>query len=125
MSRQVVLLIFGVESSEHDISTRSTQNVFTAMDTSKYDTHPCFIDHSGKWWLVSNFTDTLHDHPGHRIAAVSGEEAFLLLDTNERLNADVLLPKLIFLMDAAGEVYINEINTLPGFTNISQYPKLW
>ncbi len=23
------------------------------------------------------------------------------------------------------EVVINEINTLPGFTNISMYPKLW
>ena len=25
----------------------------------------------------------------------------------------------------ANEVVINEINTLPGFTNISMYPKLW
>lgn len=24
-----------------------------------------------------------------------------------------------------GDVYINELNTLPGFTNISMYPKLW
>ena len=24
-----------------------------------------------------------------------------------------------------GELIINEINTLPGFTNISMYPKLW
>ncbi|MEZ4848040.1 MAG: D-alanine--D-alanine ligase [Bacteroidia bacterium] len=24
-----------------------------------------------------------------------------------------------------GQVYINEVNTLPGFTNISMYPKLW
>jgi D-alanine-D-alanine ligase len=23
------------------------------------------------------------------------------------------------------EVYINEINTMPGFTKISMYPKLW
>ena len=23
------------------------------------------------------------------------------------------------------EIYINEINTMPGFTNISMYPKLW
>ncbi|MDI8799969.1 hypothetical protein MJM59_32130, partial [Salmonella enterica subsp. enterica serovar Montevideo] len=26
---------------------------------------------------------------------------------------------------ADNEVVINEINTLPGFTNISMYPKLW
>lgn len=24
-----------------------------------------------------------------------------------------------------GSVYVNEINTLPGFTHISMYPKLW
>ena len=24
-----------------------------------------------------------------------------------------------------GNLYVNEINTLPGFTSISMYPKLW
>ena len=27
--------------------------------------------------------------------------------------------------DATGKIYINEINTLPGFTSISMYPKLF
>ena len=27
--------------------------------------------------------------------------------------------------DTNNKVYINEINTLPGFTQISMYPKLW
>ncbi|MGJ5177185.1 D-alanine--D-alanine ligase family protein [Bradyrhizobium oligotrophicum] len=26
---------------------------------------------------------------------------------------------------SGGEVYVNEVNTLPGFTNISMYPKMW
>lgn len=30
-----------------------------------------------------------------------------------------------FVHKVTGEVYINEINTLPGFTKISMYPKLW
>lgn len=31
-----------------------------------------------------------------------------------------------FLMDSAtGEFFINEINTIPGFTSISMYPKMW
>ena len=30
----------------------------------------------------------------------------------------------VFLTDS-GEVLINEINSLPGFTRISMYPKLW
>jgi len=31
-----------------------------------------------------------------------------------------------FLLDRkTGKVYLNEINTIPGFTSISMYPKLW
>lgn len=30
-----------------------------------------------------------------------------------------------FLEDKTGRVYVNEINTIPGFTEISMYPKLW
>lgn len=30
-----------------------------------------------------------------------------------------------FVNDETNEIYINEINTLPGFTSISMYPKLW
>jgi D-alanine-D-alanine ligase len=36
------------------------------------------------------------------------------------------LARVDFLMDAkAGKIYLNEINTMPGFTSISMYPKLW
>ena len=30
-----------------------------------------------------------------------------------------------FFVDQQGEVFLNEINTIPGFTQISMYPKLW
>ena len=30
-----------------------------------------------------------------------------------------------FLDKKSNEFYLNEINTLPGFTSISMYPKLW
>jgi D-alanine-D-alanine ligase len=37
------------------------------------------------------------------------------------------LARVDFLMEPAGRrrIYINEVNTLPGFTRISMYPKLW
>lgn len=31
----------------------------------------------------------------------------------------------LLLDDQTGRIYLNEINTIPGFTNISMYPKLW
>jgi D-alanine-D-alanine ligase len=30
-----------------------------------------------------------------------------------------------FMEKAAGKIYLNEVNTIPGFTSISMYPKLW
>src|SRR5579859_983008 len=36
------------------------------------------------------------------------------------------LARVDFLMDPkSGKIYINEINTMPGFTSISMYPKMW
>lgn len=36
------------------------------------------------------------------------------------------MARVDFLMDkGTGQVYLNEINTIPGFTKISMYPKLW
>ena len=36
------------------------------------------------------------------------------------------LARVDFLLnDATGEVFLNEINTMPGFTRISMFPKLW
>ena len=35
------------------------------------------------------------------------------------------MSRVDMFLTADGQVYINEVNTLPGFTNISMYPKLW
>jgi D-alanine-D-alanine ligase len=36
------------------------------------------------------------------------------------------LSRVDFLLDpASGKLFVNEINTMPGFTSISMYPKLW
>ncbi len=45
--------------------------------------------------------------------------AFLALDCAGLARADFLLCR------DTERVYINELNTLPGFTQISMYPKLW
>ena len=36
------------------------------------------------------------------------------------------MARVDFLMEtSSGKIYINEINTIPGFTSISMYPKMW
>jgi D-alanine-D-alanine ligase len=36
------------------------------------------------------------------------------------------MARVDFLLDKdTGNLYLNELNTIPGFTQISMYPKLW
>jgi D-alanine-D-alanine ligase len=35
------------------------------------------------------------------------------------------LARVDFFLKQNGDLYVNEINTLPGFTKISMYPKMW
>ena len=36
------------------------------------------------------------------------------------------MARVDFLLDReTGKLYLNEVNTIPGFTKISMYPKLW
>jgi D-alanine-D-alanine ligase len=46
-------------------------------------------------------------------------KAFIALDLSGLSRVDFFLEK------ETGQVYINEVNTLPGFTQISMYPQLW
>ncbi|MCB0030986.1 MAG: D-alanine--D-alanine ligase A, partial [Anaerolineales bacterium] len=45
--------------------------------------------------------------------------AYRAIDCAGMGRVDLLMEK------ATGRIYLNEINTIPGFTSISMYPKLW
>lgn len=94
MSQQTILLLFGGESSEHDVSVMSASNVYAAMDNEKYDVELCYIDQAGKWWLLENWPNNLSQHGGVQLAPVPGSGAFLTLPGNRPLHVDVLFPVL-------------------------------
>jgi D-alanine-D-alanine ligase len=48
-----------------------------------------------------------------------GVDAFRAVDASGLARVD------FFLERAGGRVLVNEINTMPGFTSISMYPRLW
>jgi D-alanine-D-alanine ligase len=56
-------------------------------------------------------------HTQHRIQQCA-LQAYQALDCAGMARVDVFLC-------ADGRIVINEVNTLPGFTRISMYPKLW
>ena len=47
------------------------------------------------------------------------KEAYLAIDGNGLSRVD------FFVENKTNKIYINEINTMPGFTEISMYPKLF
>jgi len=52
-------------------------------------------------------------------------QAYRVVDCAGMARVDFLLEKNESQRGEPGEVYLNEINTIPGFTKISMYPKLW
>ncbi|MGI8782766.1 MAG: D-alanine--D-alanine ligase family protein [Acidobacteriota bacterium] len=62
-------------------------------------------------------------------AALSEHQAGTLRDYARRsfevVQASGLARVDFFLEKGTGQIYVNEINTIPGFTSVSMYPKLW
>jgi D-alanine-D-alanine ligase len=84
---------------------------------------PCneFYDYAAKY--VDDRSELLipapiPDHTAERVRQMA-VDAYLAIDCAGLARAD-------FLMETGtAKVYVNEVNTLPGFTPISMYPKLW
>lgn len=94
MDRTRVLLLFGGESSEHDVSVSSARNVFAALDDDKYDVQICHIDKHGKWWLVDEVSGEMDFNEAEQIVPVLGEHGFTSLDGGSSLRPDVIFPVL-------------------------------
>jgi D-alanine-D-alanine ligase len=62
--------------------------------------------------------------PARLSSDVSARAQQLALRTFEILECEGMARVDLFLR-ADGELFVNEINTIPGFTAISMYPKLW
>ena len=60
------------------------------------------------------------DLPQHK----SEEMRKLAMTVFETLGCEGMA-RVDFFLKKSGEIYVNEINTLPGFTKISMYPKMW
>lgn len=94
MGSTQVLMLFGGESSEHDVSISSARNVYAAIDDDKYDVQLCYIDRSGKWWLLDNFDMQIDVRGALQILPVLGGNGFVTMPDNRILKPDVIFPML-------------------------------
>lgn len=114
MKRPTVLMVFGGESSEHDVSVASAKNVVNAVDTSKYDMRLCYIDRDGHWWLLDEWYDNPDEQRSVRLAMQPGAQSFLALPENKEHAVDVIFPVLHGKMGEDG--------TLQGVARMAHIP---
>jgi D-alanine-D-alanine ligase len=94
MNRKTVLLIFGGESSEHDVSVSSARNVYAAIDDTKFTVLLAYIDRRGKWWLLDKFGMEVDTHGAPQLAAAPGTGSFITIPQSRVVKPDVILPIL-------------------------------
>lgn len=79
-----------------------------------YDYNAKYVDNASRLYIPAEIPAETAE--SLRAMAVS---AFLALDLSGLARVDFFLDK------DSGQLYLNEVNTMPGFTQISMYPKLW
>ena len=90
MSKTNLLIVFGGESAEHEVSIRSARNVFDALDKEKYDVALCYIDREGKWWHATDVSE--EGRTDERLEPILGEG--MLQRASGEIRPDVLVPIL-------------------------------
>jgi D-alanine-D-alanine ligase len=73
-----------------------------------------YLDDASRLLIPAPLDDATRD-----LARRLAVEAFRAIDGAGMARADFLLDQ------DGGALYVNELNTIPGFTRISMYPKLW
>lgn len=94
MNKPTVLLLFGGESSEHEVSVSSARNVYAAIDDDAYTVLLGYIDKAGKWWLLEAIGMTIDTHGALQLMPVLGGGGFLTIPNNKVVRPDVILPIL-------------------------------
>lgn len=92
MQRIKLLMLFGGESAEHEVSISSARNVYAALDDQKYEVFLGYISKDGRWWLVESIDGIGGENP--ELIPVMGAKEFTVEPGGRRVDPDVILPIL-------------------------------
>ena len=114
-----VMIESGIEGREIEVSVLGNEELFVSVpgeivsQTDFYSYSSKYLDESG---ALLNIPAKLEEETTKRIQQIA-HDTFKSLDCEGMARVDVFLTP-------DGEIIVNEVNTLPGFTSISMYPKL-
>ena len=115
-----ILVEEGIKGKEIECAVLGTENVITSC-VGEIKPADEFYSYDAKYNNTKSriiIPSTLSKEKEEEVRAIA-EKAFKAIDGKGISRVD------FFVEDKTEKVYINEINTLPGFTSISMYPKLF
>ncbi len=110
----------GISAHEIELSVLGNENPIVSVPgeiipaREFYDYNAKYVDDDSRLVIPAPLNE-IQKNEAQRLAIAS----FKVLECSGMARADLFLEK------PTGKFYVNEINTLPGFTSISMYPKLW
>lgn len=114
-----VLVEEGVQATEVEVAVLGNEDVHTSVvgalikDEQFYDYDSKYLDDDVTLQIPANLPKDLSTQ-----LREYATKAFIAIDGSGLARVD-------FFVTEEEDIYINEINTFPGFTPISMYPKLW
>ncbi|MBP2098729.1 D-alanine--D-alanine ligase [Enterococcus rivorum] len=109
----------GLEAREIEIAILGNEDVRTTLageivkDVEFYDYNSKYIDNQITMQIPAEIPDEVHQK-----AQESAKKAYTILDGSGLSRCD-------FFLTNKNELFLNELNTMPGFTQFSMYPLLW
>lgn len=115
-----ILIEQGVDAREIEISVLGNEHPRVSLPGEIRSSNE-FYDYKAKYIDNQSVTVIPAELPTETISAIQklAVEAYQALDCEGFARVD------FFVERQSGQLYLNEINTLPGFTEISMYPKMW
>lgn len=109
----------GIEAREIEVAILGNEDVRTTMageivkDVAFYDYNSKYIDNKITMQIPADISEEVHEK-----AREYAQKAYSILDGSGLSRCD-------FFLTNKNELFLNELNTMPGFTQFSMYPLLW
>ena len=109
-----------VDGREIEVGVLGNDNPIASLPGEIFPGHE-FYDYEDKYIDEASRTEVPANLPKEIIEKIQGDaiRAFTAIDGSGLARVDFLVE------NGTGRVIINEINTMPGFTSISMFPKMW
>lgn len=115
-----ILVEQGVHVREIEISVLGNENPEVSMPGEIKASNE-FYDYKAKYIDNKSISEIPADLPADTIAIIQK----LAIETYQALECEGFARVDFFFELDSEKIYLNEVNTLPGFTEISMYPKMW